>query len=293
MSPVSSLIAPQPIGLPLRRATSSSAPSAGSVCAGSNPKRSVQIGVVRAQAEAGVGALGVGRRDLDQARGEQPLHHAHRLHEPQPLALGERREQRGGERVAVGIQARALVAAGGGEPGGAHAPVVLVGGDGHEPFGLQRTQQPAQVARVQPEPCPQRADVGRLLDLPQHARGTQRPAVREVLVLERADPLGDRAVERANLGEHISDSSQLSVRVQPRRTRVTGCGEMSDTHERRARTRYRRQGAREAGRVLRRLRGDRRRRPGRAAGLRRGARQARRPRIPGGSSPSRSARSTR
>ena len=57
--------------------------------------------------------------------------------------------------------------------------------------------------RVEAEPGAQRPDLAALLaDLPEHARLAERAVAGEEVVVERADPLGDRAVEAAHLVDH-------------------------------------------------------------------------------------------
>ena len=105
-------------------------------------------------------------------------------------------------------------------------PVGAVDLHAHQAFGLQRPQQPAEVAGVQAQAGAELAHVGRSVHLPQHAVGAQRPSEVQIRVHERADALGHRAVEGTDLLDlvHISDSSQILRRCQPN-------GRMAGAHE--------------------------------------------------------------
>ena len=99
-----------------------------------------------------------------------------------------------------------------------------VGLDGHEPVALEVPQKSAEVAGIKPESFSNRANVDPVLvDLPQHPRGSEWPAPRQILVVEDANALGDCAIEFPNpediVASHISDFSQrfldaLEVRLQ-------------------------------------------------------------------------------
>ena len=95
----------------------------------------------------------------------------------------------------------------------ADAAVLRVRRDRDQALGLEPAQQPAEIAGVEVQARAQRTHVGAVADLPQHPRRSQRPPAREKRVLERADALRDRAVERADLRNaiHISDFSQRSA----------------------------------------------------------------------------------
>ena len=120
----------------------------------------------------------------------------------QPLALVgvERRQRRGGELVGDAVELGHLGAARGRERQALGAPVGT-GLPGDEAVTLERSQQPRDVAGVEPEP---RADVARrralCADLEQDARLAERP-VAEVAVVERADLAGDEPVEAADCGD--------------------------------------------------------------------------------------------
>src|SRR5690606_11492415 len=81
---------------------------------------------------------------------------------------------------------------------------------------LERPQEPAEVAGVEPEPRPQGPHVAAALgDLPQDPRRPERQVAGQVPVVQRPDPLGHRAVEAADRADHrplhFSDFSQRSV----------------------------------------------------------------------------------
>ena len=109
----------------------------------------VQLGGVGVETEPGRRAARVLDRDRDEARGEEPLHDRHRLDEPLALGVAERREERLGERVALAVEDGALRAAGVGQAHRPHAAVGRVRLDDDEAVGLERAQQPAEVARVE------------------------------------------------------------------------------------------------------------------------------------------------
>ena len=68
--------------------------------------------------------------------------------------------------------------------------------DGDQALLLQRPQESAEVAGVQPEPGPERPDVEAVgPHLPEQTGGSERTAPGQVLLVQRADPLGHRAVE--------------------------------------------------------------------------------------------------
>ena len=99
------------------------------------------------------------------------------------------------------------------EARGANAAVVLARTDGDQARGFQRTEDPAEVTRVEIEPGAQAPDIAaRLADLPEHPRLSERAIPREVVVAECPDLLGDGPVEPPDLGDlggiHTSDFSQ-------------------------------------------------------------------------------------
>ena len=145
--------------------------------------------------------LGVDGADLDHRGGQQPLDVAHRADEALALrrVSGSSSDARSRRRGGRARPAR---------PGPRRSRARGRGGrarrlDAEHAVALERAQQPASVARVELEPGPQRAHLAAVLpDLPQHARLGQRPAAREVVVVERADALGHRAVEAPDLLDH-------------------------------------------------------------------------------------------
>ncbi len=147
----------------------------------------------------------------------------------QSVALGrrERFEQLGGERVAAAVEQRPLLAAEGGQAGGADPAVAGTRADGDQAGGLERAQQPAEVAGVEIEPGAERADVAATFtDLPQQARLAERALACEVVVVERADPLGHGPVEAPDAGDHrlVDHSSDFSQRYPRRARRSAGRG---------------------------------------------------------------------
>ena len=163
----------------------------------------LELGEVGAQALARVRVLGIDGTDLDHRGGEQPLDVAHRADEPLALPGGERCQQRLGELVAAPVELGQLREARGREPRVADAAVVRAGVDGDHPVALERAQQPAEVARVEPQAGAQRAHLAAVRpDLPQHARLAERPVAGEEVIVERADALGHRPVEAADLLDH-------------------------------------------------------------------------------------------
>ena len=97
--------------------------------------------------------------------------------------------------------------------------------DDDEPVGLERPQQPAEIAGIEPEQRPQAHDIAALRpDLPEHARLAERPVSREEVVVERADTLGHEPVEAADLG-HLrwgNRAHRSLILVRDRGLRLTG-----------------------------------------------------------------------
>jgi hypothetical protein len=83
----------------------------------------------------------------------------------------------------------------------------VIGGirvDADKMLSLETPEQSAEIAGVKLEASANRPDVGAIFaDLPQHSRGTQRTASRQVLVAERAHALGDRPVEAPHLSHAL------------------------------------------------------------------------------------------
>ena len=104
------------------------------------------------------------------------------------------------------------------------------------PAAFERAKQPAQVARVESELRAKSTHVAAVpADLPENAGLAERPVEGEVVVLERADALGDQAVEAPHL-RHRVHVSLILVRDRLRRY-VTGRREPSTGSARRARSR--------------------------------------------------------
>ncbi len=79
--------------------------------------------------------------------------------------------------------------------------------DDDQPVGLERTQEPAEVAGIECEQRTQAYDVAALgPDLPEHACLAERPVPREEVVLERPDALGHEPVEAADSGDGVHRS---------------------------------------------------------------------------------------
>jgi hypothetical protein len=81
---------------------------------------------------------------------------------------------------------------------------------------LERPQEPARVTRVEAEPGAQRPHLAALLaDLPEHARLAERAAAGQVVLVERPDPLRDRAIEPPDLVDLGRAHSLILVRDRP------------------------------------------------------------------------------
>jgi hypothetical protein len=82
------------------------------------------------------------------------------------------------------------------------APVVRLLFHTQQTLRLQRTQQPAQIARIQSQPVAQALDIRALRPhLEQQPRLAQGPSALEIAVLQHPDPPRDGAVETANLSD--------------------------------------------------------------------------------------------
>ena len=121
-----------------------------------------------------------------------------------------------GQVVAAGVQQLELTPSGARQPDQPDPLVRWVGLELHQTLVLELAQQAAQVAGVQVQPGPQRAEVGAAtrctVDLPQHPGGAQRPAPGEVLVVQGADPLGHDPVEAPDGGDFAVGHSLTLVR---------------------------------------------------------------------------------
>ncbi len=181
----------------------------------------VDLGEVGPQAGVGLRAVRVLGGDGHLTEAEQAVDGGHGVDQRPTVVGAERVEHRPGQLVAQALHDQELGPAGVGVVDRAHPAVGRVGRHRHQPLLLQRPQQPAEVARVQPEPVPQRADVEALgADLPEDPGRRQRTAPGQVLVVQHADALGDGAVEASDLPHgrlvHSSDLSQRSaVRDRP------------------------------------------------------------------------------
>src|SRR5690606_6037167 len=98
---------------------------------------------------------------------------------------------------------RILASAFGGEANLAHARIGFARGAGDEALGFEGAQQAAGVTGIKGELLAQAAHVDAACaaraDLEQEARFTERTAALQVIVVQRADALGDGAIEAADL----------------------------------------------------------------------------------------------
>src|ERR1700733_11243709 len=84
----------------------------------------------------------------------------------------------------------------------------------NKPLRLQGLQQATDIARIEPEPAAQRADIGAIrADFKNEPRLRQRAAPSQVIRLERADTSGHKTIEAANALQlaagPFSDFSQI------------------------------------------------------------------------------------
>ena len=101
------------------------------------------------------------------------------------------------------VERGALGATGRRETRDANPPVASARRQLDQPGALERVQQPAQIARVEPQPRAQPAHLAILdPDLPQQPRLAEGPLEAEEVVAERTDALRDRAIEAADLIDH-------------------------------------------------------------------------------------------
>ena len=83
--------------------------------------------------------------------------------------------------------------------------VVAIAFDCDQPLVLERLEQSADIARIQPEPLAQRAYVASdRADLEKKARLAERPAAAEIALVQRAGAQRDCAVEAAHLFQERS-----------------------------------------------------------------------------------------
>jgi hypothetical protein len=161
-------------------------------------KPGIQFGVVGVHAVERRPALGILDPDVHQGLGEQFLHGRHGLDEPLALLVAQRLEHGPGQFVAAPVELGPFAAPQFGQFHEAHPVVVGGGTDADEVFALELAQQAAQVPSVQIELLADRAHVDAGIDLPEHPRRAERAITREVLVVERANALGDGPVETAD-----------------------------------------------------------------------------------------------
>ena len=155
------------------------------------------------------------RLDGDRHRGrvEEPFDLAHRRHEAGAPGLVERRDERGGEPVGERVIGGDLGPARSGEARAAPARVRRVRVDRDQALAFERPQEAAQIAGIEAEPGAQGFGVGALrADLEQDPRLAERPAALEIALIERADRLGDGAVEAANAADRLGIHSLTLVR---------------------------------------------------------------------------------
>ncbi len=174
--------------------------------AGSKPavEAGAELGEVRVEAEPSVGGFGIRRADLDQRRGQEPLHVPHRRDEALSLPVVERLEERRGERVAARVESRAFAAAGSREARRADASIGRTRTDRDHARGFQRAQHATQIAGVEVETRSQRAHVGTVgSDLPQHAGLAERTIPLQEPVVQDTELLRDGPVEPPDLRDRV------------------------------------------------------------------------------------------
>src|SRR5437773_2142267 len=98
------------------------------------------------------------------------------------------------------VERSVLAAAGGGQPGDPDPPVTAAGLDPDQPGGLERAQQPAQIAGIEPQARAQLTHLATIEpDLPQQPGFAERPVATEEAVAERPNAFGHYSVEPADL----------------------------------------------------------------------------------------------
>ena len=93
----------------------------------------------------------------------------------------------------------------------------------HQALRFERTEHPAEIARIQRQPRAQIAQIRACpADLEQQPRFAERPAAAEIVVRQHADPLRNGPVEAADLLNlaffHLSDFSQVNGLCQSQAT---------------------------------------------------------------------------
>ena len=119
----------------------------------------VELGVVRLEALPNRGARRLIDLDLYEPGREEPLDHAHRLHETRTLVLVERFDQRPREIVAPTVEQLPLDAPGSPQPRDPNTSVLSTLLDDDQPLGLEHPQQPAHITRIEVEAGAQHAHV--------------------------------------------------------------------------------------------------------------------------------------
>ena len=181
----------------------------------------VELGEVSGKAPSRVAVRRIDRHHLHHRRGEEALDLAHGRHQPAALLGAEGLEEGAGQRLAAIFERRSLLGALAGERRPPHPAVGGAAPDADEPVALEGAQQPTEVPRVQVEPRAEGADVAAVLaDLPEHPGLAERAVAGQVVVVQRADALGDGPVEAPDLLEllelriHTSDDSQRCWRQE-------------------------------------------------------------------------------
>ena len=161
----------------------------------------VDLGEVLAHAMARVRMGHVHGPDLHRAGREEALDLVHRRHEPAPLLLVERLQERQREPVAAPVELGPLAPAPGCQAGGPGPPVPLAGLDRDEARALEGAEHAAEVAGVEREPRAEHTEIAPAgADLPQQPGLSERPVAGEEAIVEGSDALGHEPVEPPHLG---------------------------------------------------------------------------------------------
>jgi len=124
--------------------------------------------------------LGVDGRDLHAGGYQQPLDIAHRRHESLLPLIAQRASSDRAKLVGAPVERGAFPAAGACEPRHSDASVGGVRRHLDQTSGLERSQQPAQIARVEPQTGAQQTHLAPAeADLPQQPRLPERPRTTE------------------------------------------------------------------------------------------------------------------
>src|SRR6267143_580318 len=128
----------------------------------------VELAEIGAHAELGVGVARIDWADLDHRGREKPLYLEHRRNQALSLACAQRLEERFGDVVGSSIQHSSLRRSPSSQSRDSNPLVGLSGADRDQARLFERSQQPAQITRVEPELSAQGAHVPPLgADLPQ------------------------------------------------------------------------------------------------------------------------------